>query len=226
MIKAEFIGSSPHPDLCPKRFLPEFAFTGRSNVGKSSLINMVFQRHELARTSSTPGKTTLINHFLIDDAWFLVDLPGYGYASRSVTDRIKFTDLVSDYISSRNNLVMVFLLIDVRHPLQKMDASFMEWLAFKNMPFSIIFTKCDKLGKDTLRKKINEYSLELKDTWSDVPVMLLSSSAKNIGREEILEAVKNGIAEFKLWKESPGGKKREMNMKKSNESKINKEKKR
>lgn len=177
---------------CPAPDKPEFAFIGRSNVGKSSLINMLTNNKNLAKTSARPGKTQLLNHFLINDNWYLVDLPGYGYAKVSKSQRNKFQSYIVDYIIKRENLYCLFVLVDCRHEPQTIDMEFMEWLGEKQIPFTIIFTKCDKLGKNTLVSNIEAYKNRLFESWEELPPMLLSSSETGLGKEEIL----NYIAEI------------------------------
>ncbi|MFV0377628.1 MAG: ribosome biogenesis GTP-binding protein YihA/YsxC [Mangrovibacterium sp.] len=177
---------------CPAPDKPEFAFIGRSNVGKSSLINMLTNNKNLAKTSARPGKTQLLNHFLINDNWYLVDLPGYGYAKVSKSQRNKFHSYIVDYIIKRENLYCLFVLVDCRHEPQTIDMEFMEWLGEKQIPFTIIFTKCDKLGKNTLVSNIEAYKNRLFESWEELPPMLLSSSETGLGKEEIL----NYIAEI------------------------------
>ncbi|MGQ8336319.1 ribosome biogenesis GTP-binding protein YihA/YsxC [Sunxiuqinia sp. A32] len=177
------VGKCPAPDK------PEFAFIGRSNVGKSSLINMLTDNKKLAKTSSRPGKTQLINHFLIDDTWYLVDLPGYGFAKVSLKAKNKFQEYIVSYIIKRQNLYCLFVLIDSRHEPQKIDMEFINWLGEKEVPFALIFTKTDKLGKTMLDKNINNYKKELLKHWAELPTMLISSAATGNGREEILDFI-------------------------------------
>lgn len=189
---ARFVMSNASVAKCPTPDKPEFAFIGRSNVGKSSLINMLTNHKKLAKTSARPGKTQLLNHFLINENWYLVDLPGYGYAKVSKTQRNKFQAYITDYIIKRENLFCLFVLVDSRHEPQTIDMEFMEWLGEKQIPFSIIFTKCDKLGKNTLPANIEAYKNRLLETWEELPKMLLSSAETGMGKEEIL----NYIAEI------------------------------
>ena len=174
--------------------IPEYAFIGRSNVGKSSLINMLTNNKKLAKTSSTPGKTRLINHFLIDDTWHLVDLPGYGYAKASKSEKKEFHKLISDYFTKRNQLVSAFILVDSRHEAQKIDIEFMKWLTINNIAFAIIFTKIDKIKQngnpnDGIEIKINNYKKVLLNDWEYLPKIFLSSSVKHIGRDNILQYI-------------------------------------
>ncbi len=187
--KAEFVISNTDLRKCPDPNRPEYAFIGRSNVGKSSLINMITGQKNLAKTSVRPGKTQLVNHFNIDDSWYLVDLPGYGYAKVSKTSKYKFQKLISDYIVKRENLYCLFVLVDSRHELQKIDSDFMMWLGEKNIPFAIVFTKTDKLGRSTLDKNISAYKKQMLQVWSELPTMFISSSEEGTGKEEILEFI-------------------------------------
>lgn len=194
--KSEFSISSPSVQMCPKDTKPEYAFIGRSNVGKSSLINMLCNHKNLAKTSATPGKTLLINHFIINDAWYLVDLPGYGYAKRSKSVQKKLEQMISSYILQREQLVNVFVLIDIRHAPQKIDIEFINWLGQSNVPFSIIFTKADKLSQSKVRPAVDSYMETLKETWEELPPFFISSSENKTGREEILgyiEDINKGI---------------------------------
>jgi GTP-binding protein len=184
--KAEFICSNTDPDKCPKSDKPEFAFIGRSNVGKSSLINMLTAKKGLAKTSSTPGKTKLINHFLINEKWFLVDLPGYGYAKTSRSERNVWSGFISKYIVTRKNLLSLFVLIDSRLPLQKIDEDFLVKLGENEIPFSIVYTKIDKLTKNELQKNLAAIRKSLKKTWENLPPEFISSSVSKSGREELL----------------------------------------
>lgn len=185
----KFITSQPDVSSCPKTKLPEYAFIGRSNVGKSSLINMLSNNKKLAKTSSVPGKTRLINYFLVDDTWHLVDLPGYGYAKISKTEREKLKSIIYEYIKLRENLVNLFVLIDIRHKALQSDLKFMNWLGENLIPFSIVFTKCDKLAKPEINKKIKEYFKEMKETWENLPVHFITSAKKGIGRDEIISYI-------------------------------------
>lgn len=186
---AEFTVSSARIDQCPNSNLPEYAFIGRSNVGKSSLINMLTGRGKLAKISATPGKTILINHFIINGEWYLVDLPGYGYAKRSKKDTEKFEHMITTYILDREQLTNLFLLIDVRHEPQQIDMEFMEWLGENGVPFSIVFTKADKVSKAKLTGNVMHYLTELKKQWEELPPYFVTSSETKTGREEILNYI-------------------------------------
>jgi GTP-binding protein len=192
MIKqATFLISNTDVRKCPPADKPEYAFIGRSNVGKSSLINMLVGQKSLAKVSARPGKTQLINHFIVDDSWYLVDLPGYGYAKASNTVRDKFQKLISDYILNRENLYCLFVLIDIRHTPQKIDLEFISWLGENKIPFTLIFTKADKLGKVTAQKNISDYNNELSKIWEELPPYLVSSALQGLGRDEIIEYIEN-----------------------------------
>lgn len=186
---AEFIMSNTDVSKCPKERIPEYAFIGRSNVGKSSLINMLMERKSLAKTSGTPGKTQLINHFKINDSWFLVDLPGYGYAKVSKKKRQKFQFYIEDYFKKREQLVCSFVLVDSRHDPQKIDLEFMQFLGEQRIPFCIVFTKADKLGSSKLNKQILAYKKKLLNTWEEVPTSFITSSSSGMGRKEFLEFI-------------------------------------
>ena len=188
---AKFYLSSQKEKDCPKTIMPEYAFIGRSNVGKSSLINMITNQNKLAKTSSTPGKTQLINHFLINNSWHIVDLPGYGYAKTSKSNKKHFQKSITDYFNHRKQLVTAFILIDVRHPPLKIDLDFILWLATNKISFSIIFTKIDKLTKTEINNKLLNYKKELKKNWEILPEIFLSSSKKNRGKEDILNYIDN-----------------------------------
>lgn len=190
--KSEFTISSADISQCPKDNKHEYAFIGRSNVGKSSLINMLCNNKGLAKTSATPGKTLLINHFIINNEWYLVDLPGYGYAKRSKTVQQKLEHMISSYILQREQLVNLFVLIDIRHDPQKIDMEFITWLGQSGIPFSIIFTKADKIGNEQkARKAAKKYMETLKETWEELPPYFVTSSDKRIGREEVLDYIEN-----------------------------------
>ncbi len=192
-----FLISSPNFKKCPAPDKPEYAFIGRSNVGKSSLINMIVGKKKLAKISSTPGKTQLINHFIINESWYLVDLPGYGYAKIAKTKRQEWKKLINDYILNRENLMCLFLLIDSRLPPQKNDLSFIEFLGSSSIPFIILFTKTDKIKPKQIELNLNTYKEELKKTWETVPEFIISSTINKNGRDEIL----NFIGETNnLWK--------------------------
>jgi len=184
---ARFVISNSDVRNCPKENRHEFAFIGRSNVGKSSLINMLTGRKGLAMTSATPGKTMLINHFLINDDWFIVDLPGYGYARRGKENRDKLRYMIEDYILNRRQMTNLFVLIDCRHEPQKIDMEFLEWLGENEVPFSIVFTKGDKLGTERLKSNINAYCRHLLEEWEELPPIFVTSSETGLGRDELLE---------------------------------------
>ena len=186
---AKFVISNTDLRKCPEGNLPEYAFIGRSNVGKSSLINMLTNHKGLAMTSATPGKTLLINHFLINEEWYLVDLPGYGFAQRGMAQREQLRQIIESYILGREQLVCLFVLIDCRHPAQKIDLEFMEWLGENDVPFTIIFTKTDKIGRGRLKENIKAYQEAMLGTWEELPPMLCSSSENKEGREEILDFI-------------------------------------
>lgn len=194
--QAKFYKSSSDYKGCPTPDKPEFAFIGRSNVGKSSLINMLCNVKDLAKTSSKPGKTQLINHFIINEKWYLVDLPGYGYAKTSKTNLEKFESLISNYITKRKNLVCLFILIDSRLELQKIDAEFMEWCAEKEIPFAIAFTKIDKLGKNQWASNLAKYKKQLLATWEEMPVYFETSSEKRVGSKELLSFIEDNFQYF------------------------------
>lgn len=186
---AEFVISNTDYKNCPQDGKPEYAFIGRSNVGKSSLINMLANKKKLALTSSMPGKTMLINHFIFNDEWYLVDLPGYGYARRGKESREQLRVLIEDYVLEREALISLFVLIDSRHEPQKIDLEFMEWLGENGVPFSIVFTKSDKLGHMKLQQNIDNYKTELLKTWEELPPVFITSSEKRTGREELLDYI-------------------------------------
>lgn len=183
---ASFVISSSHVSGCPESNLPEYAFIGRSNVGKSSLINMLTNRNKLAKTSGVPGKTRLINHFLIDRTWHLVDLPGYGYAKASKKNKKEFQQMISSYFARRRQLISAFVLIDIRHKPQQIDLNFMQWLGENQIPFRIIFTKSDKLKPGLLDKNITDYLHILGEMWDPVPDYFITSSANRTGKEAVL----------------------------------------
>ena len=186
---AKFVISNSDVKKCPESNLPEYAFIGRSNVGKSSLINMLTKRKSLAKTSGRPGKTQLINHFLINQEWHLVDLPGYGYARVSKKEKKTFQKFITDYFKNRKQLVSAFILVDSRHEPQKIDLEFMQWLGEHMIPFSIIFTKADKLKPNALERNIEDYQKKLLETWASVPPYFVTSSSKEIGRDELLNYI-------------------------------------
>jgi GTP-binding protein len=194
---AEFVISNTDVAKCPAPTLPEYAFIGRSNVGKSSLINMLVVRKDLAKTSSKPGKTQLINHFLINENWYLVDLPGYGYAQVSREKREKWELFIRKYILTRLNLMCIMVLIDSRLPAQRVDLEFMEWLGEKEVPFAIVFTKTDKLTKQQLKENIELYKQTLLKTWVELPQLFLTSAEKRLGREELLQFIDESNSLFK-----------------------------
>lgn len=187
--KAEFTLSSPMVTMCPKDTKPEYAFIGRSNVGKSSLINMLTNNRKLAKTSSTPGKTLLINHFIINNEWYLVDLPGYGFAKRSKKEVTKLNQMIQGYILQREQLVNVFVLIDVRLEAQNIDLEFIQWLGESSIPFAIVFTKADKLTANKVNANVAAYKKELSETWEELPPMFVTSSEKKQGRDELLNYI-------------------------------------
>lgn len=188
-LKPEFIKSAPKWTECPEANLPEYAFIGRSNVGKSSLINMLAERKDLAKTSGTPGKTQLINVFKMQEAWYLTDLPGYGYARVSKSKRGEFEKMITNYLTQRPNLVNTFVLIDSRIPAQKIDLEFMEWLGESQIPFSIVFTKIDKISSAALQKNLLNYKKEMLKSWESMPQVFTSSAVGKIGRVELLNYI-------------------------------------
>ncbi len=190
---AVYLKSSARTDQCPKADKPEFAFIGRSNVGKSSLINMLTGYGGLAKVSARPGKTQLINHFTINESWYLVDLPGYGYAKVSKDKRAEFDRMISHYITTRPNLLNVFVLMDIRIPPQESDMNFIAKLGAKNIVFSIVFTKCDKLGTTTLNKNFELYKKRLLEDWEELPLHFFSSAEEKTGRKEILKFISETI---------------------------------
>ena len=194
---AKYITSSPTVGKCPNDTKPEFAFIGRSNVGKSSLINMLCNHKRLAKTSATPGKTLLINHFLINTKWYLVDLPGYGYAKCSKTIQDKLDHMIRSYILLRKQLINVFVLIDIRHEQQKVDHEFVDWLGESQVPFTIIFTKADKLGRVKARQNAEAWMKQLLDTWETLPPYYISSSQEKTGRDEILAYIDQCLFDIK-----------------------------
>ena len=186
---AEFVMSNSDVAKCPKSMLPEYAFIGRSNVGKSSLINMITSRKSLAKTSGRPGKTQLINHFLINKNWHLVDLPGYGYARVSKSSKKVFQKFITQYFSLREQLVSAFILVDIRHDPQTIDLEFMQWLGENGVPFSIIFTKADKLKPKAIENHVAAYKTILLETWEDMPNYFVTSSTKDIGKDDVLNYI-------------------------------------
>ncbi len=183
---AEFICSNTRVDLCPQEQIPEYAFIGRSNVGKSSLINMLVERKKLAKTSSTPGKTRLINHFKINDQWFLADLPGYGYAKVSKKERETFGKMIEKYATQRSNLVCFFVLIDARIPPQQIDLDFIEWLGDSELPFVIVLTKVDKIKQTGKSRNLELLKLKLSEMWEELPMIFETSAEKGTGKEEVM----------------------------------------
>ena len=187
--KAEFTLSAPMESMCPKDNKPEYAFIGRSNVGKSSLINMLTNNKKLAKTSATPGKTLLINHFIINNEWYLVDLPGYGFAKRSKKEVAKLEQMISGYILQREQLVNVFLLVDIRLEPQKIDLEFIQWLGDSSVPFAIVFTKADKLSASKATQQVEAYKKVLLETWEELPPIFVTSAEKRQGRDEVLDYI-------------------------------------
>ena len=202
---AEFVISNTRVDLCPKPEIPEYAFIGRSNVGKSSLINSICNNKKLAKTSSTPGKTQLMNHFMINDEWYLVDLPGYGFTKTPNHLRMKWQNFTRNYLRSRENLMCVFVLLDSRHNVQKADDEFMEWLGENAIPFVMVFTKMDKLDPRDIEGNVNTYLEKMSEKWSFLPQHFLTSAEKKTGKEEILAFVEETNKTFvkpdpnKVW---------------------------
>lgn len=186
---ARFVISNTDVAKCPQENRHEYAFIGRSNVGKSSLINMIVRNKNLAKTSAMPGKTMLINHFLVNDEWYIVDLPGYGYARRGKESRDELRVMIENYILNREQMTNLFLLIDSRHEPQKIDLEFMNWLGENGIPFSIVFTKMDKSGPEAGKKKVADYCAQLLETWEELPPIFLTSSEDGRGREEILDYI-------------------------------------
>jgi GTP-binding protein len=190
MIKtAVFISSVVDQDKLPKPLKPEYAFIGRSNVGKSSLINMLTNLRKLAKVSNTPGKTRTINHFLIDDKWYLVDLPGFGYAKTSKTERSKWTGFTYEYLKTRDSLLCICVLIDIRLEPQKIDLDFMEWMGNEELPFAMIFTKADKLGKTVIQKNVAAYEKKMLETWEVMPPYIITSSETKQGKDELVKFI-------------------------------------
>ena len=186
---AEFVISNTDFRKCPSGNRPEYAFIGRSNVGKSSLINMLTGRNGLAKTSSTPGKTLLINHFIINNEWYIVDLPGYGYARRGKEQREQLRHIIQTYILGRQQMTNLFVLVDSRHEPQAVDMEFMNWCGEHNVPFSIVFTKMDKLGRDAGQRNIEAYKQQLGETWEELPPIFITSSQDGRGRDELLDYI-------------------------------------
>lgn len=193
---AEFVKSSQYLEQCPQPDMPEFAFIGRSNVGKSSLINMLVDKKDLAKTSSQPGKTQLINHFLINEEWYLVDLPGYGYAKTSIENRKKWRKMIEDYLLKRVNLLTVFVLVDSRLEPQKIDLEFINFLGENQVPITLIFTKTDKQSAKKTEESLERFKESLSEYWEELPEIILTSSEKRVGRDEVLETIENIIPFF------------------------------
>ena len=199
--EARFIASQTTYTKCPDPVFPEYAFIGRSNVGKSSLINLLTGRKVLAKTSGTPGKTQLINHFMINEAWYLVDLPGYGFARVSKTAKATWDKMIRDYLIKRSNRMTVFILVDIRHEPQKLDLAFIQWVGENNIPLAIAFTKADKLSKQQVVKSVEVYKKELSKEWDELPLLFITSADKRSGRDEILEFLELTNKDF----EKPSG---------------------
>lgn len=193
---AEFISSFADVRKCPAPDKAEFAFIGRSNVGKSSLINFLTNSKTLAKTSGTPGKTQTINHFLINQSWYLVDLPGYGYASVSKSLRQGFGKMIEEYVLKRENLACLFILLDARLEPQKIDLSFIQWAGSKGIPLCLVFTKCDKLSRSELQKNTSQYKKTLLQEWEEVPPMLLTSAQNKTGKAELIEFIEEALAHY------------------------------
>ena len=188
---ATYVGSKPHHTQCPNDGRPEYAFIGRSNVGKSSLINALTGRKNLALTSATPGKTMCINHFLINNKWYIVDLPGYGYAQRGKSAMEKLKTMISSYVLKREQLTCLFVLIDIRHDPQKVDLAFLHFLGSHGVPFAIVFTKADKLPPSKVKTTANKYLEALKEDWEELPTYFITSAANKLGRDELLDYIEN-----------------------------------
>ena len=201
---AHFVCSNSKFDKLPKDNIPEYAFIGRSNVGKSSLINALVQRKGLAKTSATPGKTIAINHFMVNDQWYLVDLPGYGYAQRSKKSREEWRVMLANYISRRRNLLYTFVLVDSRIEPQDSDMGFMEWLGENRVPFCIVFTKADKLSKAELNRNVEAYKTRLLEDWEELPPVFITSSETKQGREEILDFIEQQNQELENYLKTQG----------------------
>ena len=186
---AEFQCSSPRADMCPQTDLPEYAFIGRSNVGKSSLINMLTSRNKLAMTSSTPGKTMLVNHFIINKEWYLVDLPGYGFAQRGKREMDKLWNLISHYVLEREQLTCLFVLIDIRHEPQQKDLDFFQFLGENGVPFAIIFTKADKISRQKIQSSVKAYLNVLGEMWEELPPHFITSATSKMGKDDVLNYI-------------------------------------
>ena len=200
--KASFVISNTNYKSCPNEKKAEYAFIGRSNVGKSSLINALTNNKSLAKTSGKPGKTQLINHFLINEDWYMVDLPGYGYAKTSKVLRVKFHKMINDYLLNRKNLICLFVLIDSRHDLQSIDNEFMQFLSENNIPFTMVFTKIDKQGKSTLKKNFNKFKTTMLNDWETLPKHFMTSSVKRTGLKELLSYISELNTGFQSSQES------------------------
>jgi GTP-binding protein len=196
--EAEFKISNTTHEKCPAPILPEYAFIGRSNVGKSSLINMLTNKKSLAKTSATPGKTQLINHFLINKKWYLVDLPGYGYANASKTSKAGWGKMIQNYLLKRKNLMTVFILLDIRLEPQKIDLQFIQWTGENQIPLSLVFTKSDKISKQQIIYSVEHYKKELLKTWDELPMLFITSAEKKTGRDEILDYIEKVNKAFVL----------------------------
>ncbi|MBR3710552.1 MAG: YihA family ribosome biogenesis GTP-binding protein [Bacteroidales bacterium] len=201
---AHFVSSNSKIDKLPKDNMPEYAFIGRSNVGKSSLINALVQRKGLAKTSSMPGKTIAINHFMVNNSWYLVDLPGYGYAQRSKKSREEWRVMLANYISRRRNLICTFVLVDSRIEPQDSDVGFMEWLGENQVPFCIVFTKADKISKAELNRNVEAYKQRLLEDWEELPQLFITSSETKLGREEILDFIEGQNKELEDYLKTKG----------------------
>lgn len=196
IVTADFVCSNTDVKKCPTPDKPEFAFIGRSNVGKSSLINAITNRKGMAKTSGTPGKTQVINHFIINNSWFLVDLPGYGFAKTAKTNREKWEKMIRDYLQNRTSLLVTFVLVDARLQPQAIDLEFMTWMGTHQLPFVIVFTKSDKLTKNELNRNVALYSKKLLETWDETPRMFITSSESFQGKEELLQYIEETILLF------------------------------
>lgn len=197
IISAKYLGSCPKHDMCPNTGLPEYAFIGRSNVGKSSLINALTERKNLALTSSTPGKTMCINHFIINDSWYIVDLPGYGYAQRGKKAMDKLKNMIEGYVLEREQLTCLFVLIDIRHDPQAKDLDFINFLGENGVPFALVFTKADKLTHAKINPTVAKYLATLREQWEELPPYFVTSSANKLGREELLSYIDDINKELK-----------------------------